>query len=167
MRLIKGKILKGLFESEEVEWSLSGKKLINLRLAEIEGSRETDLYSEIEKSKRVIIMFMAQESCLNCIRDEIDELNQISNLRNSKILGIVMVKSSGLDSAVFVDNIKRMDSKFPIFIDLDKKSFVNDVFRTCVMVTDENKEIFLAYLPLPGNKIKRESFYKLLRYLLR
>jgi len=161
------KILEGLFENNEMEWEFSGKKLDNLRLVEIKSLRETSLYSEAQRSERVIVMFISQESCLNCIRDEIDELNSISNLENSKILGIVMVKGFGLDSAVFVDNIKRISSKFPIFILLDKNFFIYDIFRTCIVVVNENKEIFLTYIPVPGDKTKRYSFYKLLKHLFK
>ncbi|CUU02759.1 hypothetical protein JGI3_00797, partial [Candidatus Kryptobacter tengchongensis] len=61
----------------------------------------------------------------------------------------------------------RISSKFPIFILLDKNFFIYDIFRTCIVVVNENKEIFLTYIPVPGNKTKRYSFYKLLKHLFK
>jgi hypothetical protein len=158
----KSILYKRLVWVEEFEWILSGKKLNNFVLFGIKNGT-------LSLEGPMVLFFIHHKSCLNCIRDEILEINHFIKQNNLfRSVGILLFSrgQNSIDSLNFLNGVVSAKPIFPIYFCYDTTAIVEDVRleESIILFINEKREIILAYIPEPNNVLKRKNFYRIINY---
>ncbi|MGC8898657.1 MAG: hypothetical protein ACP5ON_10560 [Bacteroidota bacterium] len=158
------KIIEYETSTIRLEQNLMNQRLLDVTLFDHFGV-ERKLSSCLNGKKVYILFFFSFEDCLNCLREETDELNKIASRPDALVIGVAVGGPSNDLAPWLLETVK---PAFPIFFMQGTKFLANVESQPtpAALLIDTDLRIVFAYLSEPNNSSKRENFYNLLRYML-
>lgn len=150
---------------QELEFKISENKFYRLRVFDPKVSSEIDLFLN---NAPAVLFFINYKSCLNCLIEEIFEINSLVNKYHSfKFIGIAILPKSPVDSLNFISNLNKFKPNFPIYFYRDSLYLASiNLGVSIILFINESGETILSYIPEPNNDLKRKIFYRSLSYFL-
>lgn len=147
-----------------LEQNLINQRLLDVTLFDHLGAGRK-LSSCLNGRKVYIFFFFSPEDCLNCLREETDELNKVASKPGALVTGVAVGSTSNDLAHLSLETVK---PGFPIFFMQGTKFLANMEYQPTpvILLIDSDLRIVFAYLSEPNNSSKRENFYNLLRYML-